>query len=146
MKAKKFSPSRVLGMALAGAVLLGAAPSHSALIPYSNNFSGSGSNVDFDYENTGTGQSWTLESGEYRLRGTSTAGGQQSASAVQQITNAGDYATITVETKFRLPASPVTPNGSNFSGLAAFGLTSGLQGSNASTAVDPVSEPLMGER
>lgn len=134
MKANRFSPSRVLGMALAGAALLGVAPLRGAVIPYSNDFSGSGSNVDFDYENTETGQSWTLQGGEYRLRGTSTAGGQLSASAVQQITNAGDYATITMETKFRLPASPVTPNGSNFSGLAAFGLTSGLEGSGASTA------------
>lgn len=114
--------------------LLMAMPLHAAVIPYTNNFSGTGANVDFPTENVGTGQLWEVTGGEYRLRGTSTAGGQLSASAVQTITNASSFASLTMQTQFRLPSSPQTPNGANFAGLAAFGLTTALEGSSASTA------------
>ena len=124
----------LIRFAVPAIALLMAMPLQAAVIPYTNNFSGTGGNVDFPHENAGSGQSWEVIGGEYRLRGTVTSGGQISTSAVQPITNAGSVAAFTMETKFRLPGSPAIPNGANFVGLAAFGLSSGMEGAGASTA------------
>lgn len=125
---------RLVKCAMPAIAMLMTMPLHAAVIPYTNNFSGTGGNVDLPVENVGSGQSWEVTGGEYRLRGTVTSGGQLSASAVQSITNAGSVTSLTMETQFRLPSSPQTPNGANFTGLAAFGLSSGLEASGASTA------------
>lgn len=109
--------------------LAGLCSSGAAVIPYTNNFSGVGSNTAFTTEMTDA--EWTVSGGSYVFNYSNSTLTPSVASI--SITNAGNVA-FTMETQFTVGSTgSVNSNGATI-GFGAFGASTGFGGSNASSS------------
>lgn len=109
--------------------LAGLCSSGAAVIPYTNDFSGTGSNTAFTSEQTDA--EWTVSGGSYNFSTSNTS--YLASTASISLTNAGNVA-FTMETQFTVSSvGNVNDNGATI-GFGAFGASTtfgGLAGSSA---------------
>lgn len=111
------------------ALLPAASSIWAAEIPYSNNFSGSGSNTAFAVESLDN--DWTVTGGAYQFNFTSTAIAPSTASL--PLTNVAGQSFV-MQTNFNVSSvGNVNSNGATL-GLAAFGASATFSGTNAASA------------
>ena len=119
--------TRHLGATLAGALLTSLHGLSAAVIPYTNDFSGTGSNTAFTSENTDA--EWTVTGGAYVFNYTNTTITPSTASI--SLTNASNIA-FTMETQFTVSSvGSVNSNGATL-GFGLFGANTTFSGSASS--------------
>lgn len=120
------SKSSFRNILLAAALLVPAALP-AAVIPYSNDFSGSGGNTAFP-NSTGT---WSLASGSYQAA--LSTGTNLTTTASQQITNASGQS-FELSTQFSISSVATLPSNQSFTlGFGAFGSSSNFLGTGANS-------------
>jgi len=109
--------------------IAGAQGASSAVIPYTNDFSGTGSNTAFPNENLDA--NWAVSGGSYVFNNSSTSVGPSSASI--QLTNVGNA--FTIETQFSVGSSSFSTNANGITlGMGVLGSDANFTGTSAATS------------
>jgi hypothetical protein len=109
----------------AGLGLTAMQSSDAAVIPYTNDFSGTGSNVAFPNESPDA--EWTMGSGTYNYSSNNTSSSTSQSTASVSLTNIGSTS-FTMETQFTISSTGTVNSNATTIGMGFLGLTSDFSG------------------